>query len=50
MHKIKKCMINQLPKKLFKVQLKMEVYQNKINLHKLKYDQNFQKYNFWKQF
>ena len=38
MHKIKNCMINQLPKKLFKAQPKMEAYKNKINLHKLKYD------------
>lgn len=50
MHKTKKYMTNLLPKKSFKVQLKMEVYKNKINLHKSKYDQSFQKKIFLKQF
>lgn len=43
MHKIKKYMINQVQKKLFKAQHKMGAYKNKISLHKSKYDQKFSK-------
>jgi len=38
MLKIKKFMINQVKKKLFKAQHKMGAYKNQISLHKSKYD------------